>query len=475
MIQRKGNPCAYSVSTIYNRGKYKRCYKPSFILFFLVNDAVEKLFVLSGIEQGETGSNTSQGSNQSPLPVSTTLDSMSTKSPKHNQHKKMSSPDQSGLVVGSHFTESCSENPAVTSNPSTSGYLPANSSCPVTSKVEMNSVVDRPCNMTGLKYQTDIPRAAPSVVLPSSSFNGVIHVPPDDSTSPVLSSGIPDFPDNVSQQYKTLKNKTKGASNGGRLLCQEPTGHRNLLYNSNARPPVVHKVPGHFELGRPPGVNMADADPELKGNLESFLKTMISGTASTEKWKTVSHESNSNTKKQQVDLELSKKGLQNQYTSVAHSPDNKKQLPYDDSHRTSSSDTINQTDSQNLMFSSPEKVQKTAPHQNVKKPHLQQKANTVHQLPYQRTFHASPKDFMFQPPPPIQRQLQPFVLPQGFSQTLPGNAPQQRFAVIPNTQYPWQQGSKIHVQRPMTGGHLPYQRPQGTLAFQPQFPFGRGM
>ena len=438
-----------------------------------MNDAVEKLFVLSGIEQSETGSNTSQGNNQSLLPVSATVDSMSTKSPKPNQHSKMSSPDQSSLVVGSRFTESSSKNPAVTSNPSTSDDLPANSSCALTSKVEMNPVVDRTCNLAGLQYQTDIPRTMPSVVLPFSSFNGVI--PPDDSTSPVLSSGIPDFPDNISQQYKTLKNKTKGASNGERFLCQEPTGHRNLLYNTNARPPVVHKVPGHFEFGRPPDVKMADADPELKGNLESFLKNMISGTPSTEKWKTVSHESNSDTEKRQLDFELSKKGLQNQYTSVVHSPENKKQLlPYDDSQRTSNSATINQTNSQNLSFSSPEKVQKTAPHHNVKTPHLQQKANTVHQHPYHRTFHTSPKDMMFQPPPPIQRQLQPFVLPQGFSQTLPCNAPQQRFAVIPNTQSPWQQGSS-KIQRPINAGYLPYRHPQGTLAFQPQFPFGRGM
>lgn len=435
-----------------------------------MNDAVEKLFVLSGIEQGETGNKTSQGSDQSPSPVSTTLDSMSTKSPKPNQHNKMSSPDQSDLVVDSRFTESCSENPAVSSNPSTSGNLPANSSCALSSKVEMNPLVD--CNLTGLQYLTDIPRTMPSLVLPSSSFNGVI--PPDDSTSPVLSSGIPDFPDNVSQQYKTLKNKTKGASNNERLLCQEPTGHRSLLYNTNARPPVVHKVPGHFEFGRPPDVNMADADPELRGNLESFLKKMVSGTASTEKWTTVSHDSSSNTEKQQVDFELGKKGLQNQNTSVAHSSDNKRQLPYDESQRTSNRDTNNQTNNQNLTFSSPsQKVQKTAPHHNVNKPHLQQKANTAHQLPYQRTFHTPPKDLMFQPPPPIQRQLQPFVLPQGFSHTLPRNAPQQRFAVMPNPQSPWQQGSMI--QRPMTAGHVPYHNPQGTFAFQPQFLFGRGM
>ena len=438
-----------------------------------MNDAVERLFVLSGIEQGETGSTMSQDSDQSLSPVSATLDSMSTKRPKPNQHNKTSSPDQSGLAVDSCFTESGSENPAVTSNPSTCGNLPANSSCAATTKVEMNPIVGRTCNLTGLQYRTDIPRTMPSVVLSSSPFNGVI--PPDDSTSPVLSSGIPDFPDNVSQQYKTLKNKTKGANNNERLFHHEPTGHRNPLYNTNARPPVVHKIPGHFEFGRPPDVNMYNhGDPELRGNFESFLKKMISGTPSAEKWKTVSHDSNGNTEKQQADFELSKKGSQNQYTSVAHSSDNKRQLPYNESQRTSISDTTNQTNNQNLTFSSPsQKVLKVAPHHNVKKPLLQQKANTAHQLPYQRTFHTSPKDLMFQPPPPIQRQLQPFVPPQGFSQTLPRNVPQQRFAVIPNTQSPWQQGSMI--QRPMTAGHVPYRHPQGTFAFQPQFPFGRGM
>lgn len=434
-----------------------------------MNDAVEKLFVLSGIEQGQTGSKTSQGSDPSPSPISTTLDSMLTKRPKPNQHKETSSSDQSDLVVDSHFTESRSGNPAATSNPSTFGNLPARGSCAATSKVEMSPLLDY--NTTGPQYQTDIPRTLPSVILPSRPFNGVIS--PDDSTSPVMSSGIPDFPDNVSQQYKTLKNETKGASNGERF-CQEPTGHRNLLNNTSAKPPVVQKVPGHFELGRPPDVNMHDSDPELRGNLESFLKKMISGTASTEKWKTVSHDNN--TEKEQVDFELGKKGSQNQNTSVAHtgSSDNKRQLPYDESQRTSSSDTVMQTNSQSLTFSSPsQKVQKTTPNHNVKKPHLQQKANAVHQLPNQRTFHTLPKESLFRPPPPIQRQIQPYVLPRGFSQTLPRNASRQRFAVIPTPQSPWQQGSMI--QGPMSAGHVPYQYPQGTFAFQPQFPFGRGL
>ena len=436
-----------------------------------MNDAVEKLFVLSGIEQGETGSKASQSSNQFPSPVSKPLDSMSTKSPKPNQHNKTSSPDQSGFVFGSRFPESRSQNPAVTSNPLTSGNLP-DSSCSyaVTSKVEIDPQVE--CNLTGLQYRADIPRTMPPVVLPSGPFNGVI--PPDDSTSPVLSSGIPDFPDNVSQQYKTLKNKTKGSSYDERLFFQDPTGHRNLLYNTNARPPVVHKVPGHFELGRPPDVTMGNANPELRGNLESFLNKMMLETASAEKWKTVSHDSNSNTEKQQEDGELSKKGSQNQYISVTHDSYLKKQLPHNESRRTSNSDATNQTNSQNLTFSSAlQKVQETAPHHNVKKPHLQQKANTTHQIPYQNKFHASPKDLMFQSPPPVQRQIQPFVPPQGFSRTLPRNTPQQRFAVIPNTQSPWQQRSMI--QRPMTAGHMPYQHPQGAFAFQPQYPFGRGM
>ena len=436
---------------------------------------MEKLFVLSGIEQGESGSKTSQGRDQSTSPVSTTLNSMSAKSPKPNQHNKMSSPDQSGLIVGSCFTESHSGNPAVTSNPSTSGNLPAKGSCTETSKVEMNPLVD--CNTTGLQYRTDIPRTHPSVILPSSSFNGVISSDDnDDNTNAVLSSGIPDFPDNVLQQYRTLKNETKGASNGERLFCQEPAGRRNLLYNTNTKPPVVHKVPGHFEFGRPPDLNIHDGDPELGGNLESFLKKMISGTASTEKWKTVSHDSNSSTVKQQVDFELSKKGSQNQYTSLAHtcSSDNKRQLPYDEIQRTSNSDTTNQTHNQNLPLSSPsQNIQKTVPNYNVKKPHLQQKENTVHQSLNQRTFHASPKDLMFRPPPPIQRHIQRFVLPQGFRQALPHNAPQQRFAVMPATQSPWKQGSMI--QRPMPAGHVPYHHPQGAFAFQPQLPFGRGL
>ena len=442
---------------------------------FAVNDAVEKLFVLSGIEQGQTESK------PSPPPVSETLDSVLTKRQKPNNHEERSSSDHSDLVVDSHFTESHIGTTAAMSKPSTFGNVPSHSSSAVTLKDEMKPSLAY--NTTGTQFRTEVPRTVPSFVLPSSPLhsgsikNAQVAMPPDlcvDSSSPVMSSGIPDFPDNISQQYKTLKSQAKEPGSVERLFSQVPPGHNDLLYNTSGRPPIVKKVPGHFEFGRPPDVTLHNHNQEFKGNLDSFLKQVISQNASTEDWKKLSHASS--TEKRELDLELSKKEMHNQKTSGAHSSDNKTQVPYSASQRILNSDMPFQTNSQNLMFpSSSQKVQKTShsSNHNANKPHLQQKVNTLNQLPNQSNFTTLPNESMFRPPPAIQRQFPPYVLPQGFSRTVPGNMPQPRFALLPTPQSPWQQGPV--VQRPMSAGRMPYQYPQGALPFQSQPLFGRGL
>lgn len=434
-----------------------------FFHFFSVNDAVEKLFVLSGIEQGQT----------SPSSVSNVLDSTLTKNQKPNiYHDKISSTDQSDLVVDSHFTDSHIGAAAVTSK-SSFGNLPSRGSSTVTSNNEMTSrLVYIP---TGSQHREEVPRTLSSFVLPSSPFHSASNESSQaatsslrvDGTSSVMSSGLPDFPDNISQQYKTLKNQAKGAGNVERLFPQESSGRRDLLSDTNGRPSVDRKAPDQLESGKPSDVNH---DRELKANYETFMKQIISENASTGDWKKAS---NSNSKKQQLDSETSKQGIHNQNTSTAHRSDNKRQVRYNESQRTSNSDSPLQTNSQNSMFSSPsQKVQKMSPIHNTNKPHLPQKANAHHQVPNQNTFNTSPKESMF-PPPAIQRQFQPFVPPQGFSQTMPGSASQPRFALMPALRSPWQQGPMM--QRPMTVGQMPYQYPQGAFPFQPQFPFGRGL
>ncbi|XP_078369356.1 NEDD4-binding protein 2-like isoform X2 [Oculina patagonica] len=364
------------------------------------------------------------------------------------------------------------------SKPSSFGNVHSDgSSLTVTSKDEMKPPLVY--NATGTQHSTVAPSTLPSFTLPSSPFysgnvkNTQGAMPPDlcvVSPSPVMSSGIPDFPDNISQQFKTLKNQAKGASNHERLFSQELPGHKDLLYNTNGRPPVVQKVPGHFEFGRPPDVTLHSRDQEFKGNLESFLKQVISGNSSTEDWKKISHANS--TEKKELDLELSKKGSHNQNMSAAHSSDNKTQVPNNESQRTSNRNTPIQTNGQNFMFSGHSQiVHQMTPNHNANRPHLQQKANTTYQLPHQNTFNTLPKEPMFRPPPAIQRQFQPFARPQGFSQAVPGNMSQARFALLPTPRSSWQQGPV--VQRPVSAGRMPYQYPQGTNPFQPQFSSGR--
>lgn len=438
---------------------------------------MEKLFVLSGIEQGQTESRVSQDNAPSTSSVSESLDSMLAKRQKPNYHDEIPTSDPSDLVVDSNFAESHVGTTAAASAPSTFGNLPNHSSSSIASKDVMKSSLVY--NTAGTQYRTEVPRTLPPFMLPSSplysgSKNPQVTMTPDlyvNSTSPVMSSGIPDFPDNISQQYNTLKNQAKGAGSVERLFPQEPPGHNNLLYNTNTRPPFVQKVPGHFEFGRPPDVSLHNREQDIKGNLELFLKQVTSGSASIENWKKVSQ--TSNTEKKELDLELSKNGTHNQSYSAAHNSADKTQVPYNESQRTLNSDRPIQTNNQNSFSSPSGTIQKTFPNHNANKPHLQQKANPVNQLPIQSSFHTLPKESILRAPPPVQRQFQPFVPPQGFHQTIPGNMSQPRFGLLPTPRSPWQQGPV--VQRPMSAGRMPYQYSQGTFPFRPQPTFGRGL
>lgn len=438
---------------------------------------MEKLFVLSGIEQGQTESKVSQDNAPSTSPVSESLDSRLAKRQKPNYHDEISTSDPPDLVVDSNFVESHIGTTAAASAPSTFGNLPNHSSSSTTSKDVMKpSLV---YNTAGTQHRTEVPRMQPPFMLPSSplysgSKNSQVTMTPDlyvNSASPVMSSGIPDFPDNISQQYNTLKNQAKGAGSAERLFPQDPPGHNNLLCNTNTRPPFVQKVPGHFEFGRPPDMTLHNREQDLKGNVELFLKQVISGSSSTEDWKKVSQ--TSNTEKKELDLELSKNGTHNQSYSAAHNSDNKTQVPCNESRRTLNSDKPVQTNNQNSYSSPSGTIQQTFSNHNANKPHLQQKANVVNQLPVQSSFHTLPKESILGAPPLLQRQFQPFELPQGLRQAIPGNMSQPRFPLLPTPPSPWQQGTV--VQRPMSAGRMPYQYSQGTFPFRPQPTFARGL
>ena len=426
----------------------------SFIVF-AVNDAVEKLFVLSGIEQGQMESRTFPDSDKS-------TSSSSSKKQKPNYHDDVLNSHHLTYEVDSHFNGTSSDN----SNSAAVSNIPSKSNSVLTSKEKMTHL--SAISTTGTPHVEEVPRSLPYFTPTSSAFHsGGKKVSqeatlPDlciNSTSSVLSSGLPDFPDNIAQQFNTLQNQAKGPYI--EMLCsQEPSIQKRDMYGTNGRPPVDQNVSGYCE-----SVNLHDHDHELKGNLQSFVKQVISGSTSTEEWKKVSQ---SSAEKKPLDFDLSKKEKQTQSTSAANRSGHILQVPYRERQNTSNSDSPN-SQKYNYMFSnSSRNTQKTSPIHGDNKSQLQQKTNR--RPNHSNVNNVSKETTMFRPPA-IQRQFPPFVPPQGFSQTIARNVSQPRFGVVPTGPTAWQQG--LVTQRPP--GHIPHQYLQGPFSMHPQFSFGRGL
>lgn len=427
-----------------------------------VNDAVEKLFILSGMEQDQQQEEKSCASDQS---TSSLDDSESSRREIPTYNDDRIRPKESGHV---HVTDPHIGTP-ISSKHSSFGDL--SSSVKATEHDMMSPLLLQ--NTTGTRNQPQVPRTTPSsLTLPFSPLHSEVKTDSElciDIPSPTLTlSGLPDFPDSVSQQYKALKSQAKVAGNVEKFFPQETAKHREVLCDTiNRRAPVSQNIPVSFEFSKPLEVNQHSRDQEYKGNLESFLKQMISQNTTSGDWKKVSH---SSTEQEQLDGEPSKKKIHsvNASASAAHTSNNNGQIPYKEG--TSNSD-LPFTNSQNVLFSNAsQNVHKTLPTREANKPQFQQTVNSTQQLTNHGTFNSSSKESMYQPPA-IQRQFQPFVPHQQFDWALHGSVSQPQFGFLQVVQPPWQQGP----QRPLPRGQIPYRYPQGSIPYQPPFFFGRGL
>ena len=439
-------------------------------LSVLVNDAIEKLFVLSGIDQDQQEDRKPYNSDHSSTTLSTTLGDSELSRQKLPSHQNVTntSSNESERVMNSHTGT------LTTSKQSSLGNcLPHGSPFVKASENESGS--------SPFLYKTDsaqdqakVPRIMPpSFTAPfhppyvQVETDSKLHTNTGNSSPGVMSSGLPDFPDNVSQQFKALQTQTKVSSSVEGSIPHSASKHREVLYNPNG-PPVSQNIPptGCFEIGKPHNMNQHGHIQEPKGTLESFLKLLRSQNTSSEDWKKVSH---SNTEQKQLDSELSKKKLHsvNVATTAAHRSDNKESMPY--YKRTSNSDS-SFTNSQNYTASNlSQNVPKTLPTHDSRKPQFRPTVNSAQQLPNRGILNSVPRE-SFIPPPAIQRQFQPSAPPQQYGQVIPGSLPQQKFGFMPIAQSPQQ-----HLpQRPMPRGQIPHQYPQGTFPYQPPFFFGRG-
>ena len=336
----------------------------------------------------------------------------------------------------------------------------------------------RPLSKTfGAHGETHAQKTVPSSTLPLSPVpcerNQAQTHPesfPDTASPTILSSGLPDFPDSISQQYKALKSQAKVSLNFDSIPHEKPSAH-----STNTRPPLIQQdICSSESLG----INNAGEESKPTGTSEPLLKQNMSQRATTDKCKSTSSD---NAEQQRLDWEPSKKKMysgdflthtdmfqdkrqepsKERTSNICH-PQNVQSMP---SAKTQSVGLSNNS------FNSP----KTLPSYGaLNKPRFQPASNSTQHLPNHGTFNSLPvtKESMFHPPA-IQRQVQPFVTPLHFGQAIQGNTSQvPRFGLMPVTSPQWQQGP----QRALLRGQVLLQYPQGNHpAYQPPFFLGRGL
>ncbi|XP_022787589.1 uncharacterized protein LOC111327618 isoform X3 [Stylophora pistillata] len=419
-----------------------------------VNDAVEKLFVLSGIEQGQMESEAIPDSHPS---KSYRTSSSSLENQKSNYYHGVSNAGQLTHKVDSH-----SDGPqaGASSGNFNSSVLKNSSTLTSKGKIAHNS----PYSTSGDQHQGKVPRSLLHYKPTSEVFYGASgtvssegEVLPDvctDNTSFVTSSGLPEFPDNIAQQFDSLSNQANPPYAG--LLCsKKPTIHQGDMQSEDLKPPAGLD---HCELNKAKPINLPIHDQELKGNLELFIKQETPGSTGTEETKKISLGCS---EKEPLDFEFNRKQQQLESSSPAGRTDNTNpRVPCSESQRTSNYHNYNDN-YLNYHQNNP----KTSLKHNEDTPQFQHKTTTFQQLQPHHDEKSKSKETMSQPPA-VQRQIHPYLPPQGFSQML--NVSHQRFPFMQVRPAAWQQG--LATQR--FPGHVPTQYLQGPFSMHPNFSFG---
>lgn len=439
------------------------CLKVSFLLV-PVNDALGKLFVLSGIDQDTEEHRGPRDSEHSPLPITSPPDDSTLSREKSliSYSESKASSIKPGHLISPHIGTSVTLQQSSLHNSSASGG-------PFVKVSGYQSASPVLHNTDGAQNKVKGPIVMPpSFASPfNTSFYGGSHVEADSelhtnsSSLSLMTSGLPDFPDNVSQQFKALKSQTKMSGSDEKFFP-----HKEEWYNPSGRAAFSENVSGSFYFDKPSKMNQTGYGHGLKGNLESFLKQTISQNTNSEEWKKVPGDER---QQQKSDGELTEKKIHsiNKGATVVQTSNNKEQGPYKQSTSHSNSSF---TGSQTYLSSNPsQNIKETLPVQDLHKPQLGPTVNNTCQLPSHVIRNSSHRESNIRPPN-IQRKSPPFLPSQQHRQLAPGRAFQPRANFMPGIPSPWQQGPRIQVPR----GQIPCQYPQGTFPYQHPFFFGRG-
>lgn len=397
-----------------------------------MNDAIEKLFVLSATEE-----------NQLEKPQTDTLVSSSSQLLRENSRNKSTHE----LEQRANFHPGNKESLADSSN-----Y----GSCPefqATPGPLLNS-------KNGCQYKVhgnmQYPDAMPSTS-PCRESNFIETDSPLQTTGflhKLSSSGLPDFPDDVSQQFTLLQGQPASSNNVQQLLLQGDPKPKKMSHNSNNKTPNDEITQNSFDIVRPLETAHLLENHELKRNVDWQSEGM-------------NPLPNKGLEHRENELSETKINSGNVDTTAIEISNSKEESPERENHLQRESSLLNEVECKT----------KTS-RQNVRsataswKPPLQSPVNSAYQLPNRGSFARE----SFVHPPAIQRHFQPFLASQGHDQGH-GHAiqRQQRAGFVPVIQSSWQQGSP----RFLRAERLPQECNTGqsdlvSLSYLPPFVFAGG-
>ena len=393
-----------------------------------MNDAIEKLFVLSGTEE-----------NQQEKPQTGALFSSSSQLLRENSGNKSTHE----LEQRANFHPGKKESLADSSN-----Y----GSCPefqATPGPLLNS-------KNGCQYKVhgnmQYPDAMPSTS-PCSESNSIETDSPLQTTSFLhkpSSSGLPDFPDDVSQQFTLLQGEPATSNNVQQRLLQGDTKGKEMLHNSNNKTPNDEITQNSFHIVRPLETAHLIENHELKRNVD---------------WQSQGMNPLPNKGLEHTENELRKTRINsgNVETTAREISNSKEESPERENHLQRELSSLNEVECKT----------KTS-RQNVRsatgscKPPLQSPVNSAYQLPSCGSFARG----SFVHPPAIQRQFQPFLPSHRHGYAIQG---QQRAGFVPVVQSSWQQGSPEFLRAEL----IPQECNRGqsdlvSLSYLPPFVFAGG-
>lgn len=411
-----------------------------------MNDAIEKLFVLSGVEE-----------NQLEKPETGTLLSSSSQLVRENG-RNQSTQD---LEQRANFHPGNRESLADSSH---YGRCPEFQTTPGPFLKSRKNGCQYKVKNRNMQYPDAMPSTSP---FSESDSTETIDSPLQTTSSlnNLSSSGLPDFPDDVSQQFTLLQGQPSSSNNLQQLLLQGDTKHKEMLHNGDSKTPNDQITQSSFEIVRPPETTHPE-NHKLKRNVDWQSEGLNPNITSMDNcWTNIPlpNEGFKHTENEPSKMKINSGNVDTTATDISNS---REESPERENHLQRELSLLNKvecktkTSRQNVSSA-------TAVHASCK-PQLQSPVNSAYQLPNCGSFARE----SFIQPPAIRRQFQPFLPSQRHGHIIPT---QQRAGFVPVIQSPWQQRPPRHLCAELIPQECnTSQSDLGSLSYLPPFVFAGG-